>query len=118
MKRIACLVIAGIFSAMAASAATVPGSLKSKVASDKTLSEVRGGSATGFSVTSVVVPVAFKGVLLGFYVVGSGLNTTGFGTPVAVPASELMSKFWLVTADFKGKTIYFSPALGGLQLAQ
>lgn len=45
MKRILCLVVAGMFTALAASAATVPGTLKAKVATDDQLASVRGGRA-------------------------------------------------------------------------
>lgn len=46
MKRIMSLVVVGMFSAMAATAATVPASLQSKVASDEQLTAVRGGAST------------------------------------------------------------------------
>lgn len=58
MKRILCLAVAGMFTAMAASAASVPASLKSKVASDDQLASVRGGAPAtiGGGVWQITMP--------------------------------------------------------------
>ena len=67
MKRMLVGLVVGLITAMAASAATVPESLKSKVASDDQLASVCGGSTTvGGQSYSITFPsVTFKSVTYG-----------------------------------------------------
>lgn len=103
MKRILSLVAVGLLGATAASAATVPSALKSKVANDATLAEVRGGKpglppivlGNKLYVTPVAVPIQNGSavLLLGWvYVNTPEITISSSGINVTKPAAYVTIK--------------------------